>query len=219
MTFSLYKSSRHYRFLSPDSCTVSLSGGYRLCRATRFLQYDVPSFWEIDFKAAKTEDSHVRVGVATLKADMESPVGSDAEGYCVRDRGGAFHCARRKDTPGFGVGDTVGLGFGNGELSLWINGVHHGIIFDGIDAEKKWMPAVSVYRDAEVVGRFRRPFRFDPGNEWHEAGDLPKEEPVGLFSSRQLVIWMKGSIDAGEHYSKAIEAIDAALVPPHQMPI
>jgi hypothetical protein len=219
MTFSQYKSSRQYRFLTSDNCCVSLSGGYRLCRANRYLQDHSPCFWEIDFKAAETNESHIRIGIATIKADMEAPVGFDAEGYCVRDRGGAFHCARRRDSPAFGVGDTIGFGFRDRELSLWINGVCHGVIFDSIDGEKKWMPAVSVYRDAQVVGRFRRPFRFDPGNEWREAGDLKQEEPVGLFTSKELVIWMRGSLDAGDRHKQAIEAMDAALVPPHLMPI
>jgi hypothetical protein len=218
-TFSQLKSSRHYKFLTQDNLTVTLSGGYRLCRATRCLPLPGRYYWEIDFKAANSNESHIRIGIATLKADLEAPVGCEATGYSLRDLGGAFHRGRRSSSPAFSVGDVVGIGFDGTHLDMWVNGTYHGVIFDRIDDSCDWMPAVSVYRDAEVVGRFVRPFIFDPGSDWLAAGDLPPGRPVGLFSSRDLVKWMKGTLDAGENHDAAIEAIRTALTPPHDMPM
>jgi hypothetical protein len=217
--FSELKSSRLYKFLTPDNLTVSLSGGYRLCRAKRCLPLPGRYYWEIDFKAASSSDSHVRIGIATVKADLEAPVGSDGAGYGLRDLGGAFHRGRRSPSPEFSVGDVIGLGFDGSHLDMWINGKYQGVIFDEIESSSDWIPAVSVYRDAEISGRFVRPFSFDPGVDWIGAGDLPPGQPIGLFSSRDLVKWMKGTLDAGENQTAAIEAIQAALTPPQEMPM
>ena len=147
----------------------------------------------------------------------------DEEGYCVRDRGGAFHKAKKTPTPAFGVGDVVGFGFchesDGAALRVWINGADHGIVFRGIDNEKQWYPAVSVYRDAEVHATFSRPFAFDPGTEWKAAVEIPDVEPVGLFTTKQLIHWMKGRLDAGEYQQQAYNAIDKAMMPAHMMPI
>jgi hypothetical protein len=101
MEFSKLKSSRRYKFFD--------------------------NFTEIDFKAAKTEKSHVRIGIATIAADMEAPVGTDGEGYCVRDLGGAFHRGQRRPFGTFGVGDTIGFGIEtHAELvtmRVFVNGV------------------------------------------------------------------------------------------------
>jgi hypothetical protein len=96
--------------------------------------------------------------------------------------------------------------------------VNHGVVFDGIDPEKVWYPALSIYRDAEVYGRFRRPFKNDPGSDWREAGDVPRVTPPELFSSAQIVSWMH-ILDAGDHNPKAWQAINAALTPPQFMAI
>ena len=221
MALSRLKSSRRYKFI--DDSTVTLSAGYRLCRATRWFPSQGSYFWEVKFVAANDENSHIRLGIATIKAEMEGPVGMDEEGYSVRDRGGAFHQGKKTPTPGFGVGDVIGFGFshdGNGAtLRVWINGTDQGVVFRGIDDNKRWYPAVSVYRDAEVRVTFARPFAFDPGNGWEAASDLPRVEPVGLFTTKQLIHWMKGRLDAGDLQEQAYNAIDKAMTPAHLMPI
>jgi hypothetical protein len=219
MSFSELKSSRHYKFPNSDNLTISLSGGYRLCRATRPFPLPGPCYWEIEFKSAKSPESHIRCGIATVKADMGTPVGFDEFGYSARDLGGAFHRGHRSPSPEFSVGDVIGFGFDGSTLRMWINGVDQGILFEGIDSALEWMPAVSIYRDAEVVGRFVRPFSFDPGPDWKAAGDIPPGEPRGLFTSRDLVKWMKTSLDAGELNDSAWKAIHDALTPAHEMPM
>jgi hypothetical protein len=219
MKFSKLKSSRHYSWI--DNLTVSLPEGYRLCRATRALALPGAVYWEIDFKAAKTAQSHIRIGIATVAADMEAPVGVDGEGFGVRDLGGAFHRARRRPFAAFGVGDTVGFGIdAHGEFAtmrVFVNGADQGIAFDQIP-QNQWYPAVSIYRDAVVQGRFVRPFKFDPGAEWAAAGDLPEGVRTALFTSKDIVKWMK-VLDAGPNNKEAYRAIHVALTPAHQMPI
>jgi hypothetical protein len=219
MEFSKLKSSRSYNFL--DNLTVTLPGGYRLCRVTRPLQLPGRLYWEIDFTGAKNGQSHVRAGIATLHADMEAPVGVDEFGYCVRDLGGAFHCARKAPFAHFPAGSTIGFGVetrSNGTaMRVFVNGVDQGDAFVGI-REEQWFPAVSIYRDAKVKGRFLRPFKFDPGGNWKAAGDLPEGVRHQLFMSKDIVRWMK-VLDAGDHNKEAYKAIMEALTPAHQMPI
>jgi hypothetical protein len=219
MEFSKLKSSRRYTFI--NNLTITLPDGYRLCRATRPLALPGRVFWEIKFVSAKTEKSHIRIGIATVKADMEGPVGVDAFGYCVRDRGGAFHRGRQRPFPEFHPGDTIGFGVvSSGEtaqMSFFINGEFQGVGFDDIPNDR-WFPAVSIYRDAVVTARFMRPFKFDPGMEWRAAGELPEGRRTQLFTSKDIVKWMK-VLDAGDHNKEAYKAIVEALTPAHQMPM
>lgn len=226
MAFSTLKSSRKYKFLDPKNLTITLEGGYRLCRSTRFLPVDKNYYWEIDFTSIKNEESHVRVGIATIKADMEAPVGVDKYGYCIADLGKSLHEGwknRKIKTPPFHVSDTVGLGFIPGQdsisLKLFINGVDHGIIFDDISKEEKWTPAVSIYREAVVTGRFFRPFKFEPGSEWTAAGDIPRDVPDLPIIAKDLVKAMKGTMVLSESSELYMSAIYIALTPAHQMPI
>jgi hypothetical protein len=219
MEFSRLKSSRYYKFI--DSFTVTGSDGYRLCRATRSLSLPGRVYWEMDFSSGNSDKSHIRIGIATVKADMEGPVGVDGFGYCVRDRGGAFYRGRRRPFSGFGIGDTIGFGMTSkgrlSEMRVFINGIERGVAFEDIP-EGRWFPAVSVFRDAQVTGRFVRPFKFDPGRDWTAAGDLPEGERTQLFTSKDIVKWMK-VLDAGDHNKEAYKAIMEALTPAHQMPI
>lgn len=226
MAFSTYKSSRKYKFLDPKNLSVTLEGGYRLCRATRFLPVNNSYYWEIDFTSIKNEESHIRVGIATIKADMEAPVGYDQYGYCIGDLGKSIHERRERGnfkTPQFHVSDTVGLGFIPGpdsiSLQLFINGVDYGIVFDGINKEERWTPAVSIFREAVVTGRFFRPFKFDPGNQWMAAGDIPRENPDLPILAKDLVKAMKGTMVLSESSDLYMSAIYIALTPAHQMPI
>jgi hypothetical protein len=221
MQFSRLKSSRRYRFI--DNFTVTLSGGYRLCRANRPLLFPGRYYWEIEFRSAKASDSHVRLGIATLRADMEGPVGVDTEGYSIRDLGGKIHNADRTEFSPFSVGDTIGFfleSTGSGaQLHVSYNGISQGIVFENIDESKRWNPAISIYRDSEVYGRFNRPFNFEPGEEWTPAAATPDLPPTALFTSREIVRWMKGVLDAGDLNLEAWQTIEVALTPPHELPI
>lgn len=220
MKLSSRKSSRRFKFLEENK--VTLSEGYRLCRATRYLPLPGSYFWEVSF-SQKTNDSHVRIGIATVKAEMEGPVGMDSEGYCVRDRGGAYHNAKKSPSPEFSAGDILGFGFTSDEtgasLHLWINGDYKGAIFTGIDPTKHWIPAVSIYRDATVQAVFHRPFEFEPGSDWTAAADVPDTPPDGKLTADKLAYWMRGKLEAGEDQEIAYKAILVAMTPPHQMPI
>jgi hypothetical protein len=92
MQFSRYKSSRQYKFI--DNLTVTLSGGSRLCRTTRPLSLPGRIYWEADYRSS-VRDGHVQLGFAMIRVDMEAPVGVDAEGYSVRDLGGARRITSR----------------------------------------------------------------------------------------------------------------------------
>ena len=226
MAFSTLKSSRKYKFLDPKNLTVTLEGGYRLCRSTRYLPLDRNYFWEIDFTSIKNEESHVRIGIATIKADMEAPVGSDKNGYCIADLGKSFHNGwknKKAKTPPFHASDTIGLGFMPGPesiaLRLFVNGIDYGIIYDNISNEERWTPAISIYREAVVTGRFFRPFKFDPGEDWTAAGDIPRDIPDLPIIAKDLVKAMKGTMSLSEQSELYMQAIYAALTPAHQMPI
>ncbi|OHS98619.1 SPRY domain containing protein [Tritrichomonas foetus] len=228
MTFSSYKSSRKYKFLNPEKSMVTLEGGYRLCRSTRFLRTDKNYYWEVDFTSAKNEESHVRFGIATIEADMEAPVGVDQNGYCVGDLGKCIHNGWKNknfNSPTFHAGDTVGFGFMPGpngiSLRLFLNGADYGVVYDNISTEKRWTPAISIYREAVATGRFIRPFRFDPGPAWTAAGDIPRDRSEYPISAKKLVKVMKGSgypLEASEREAY-LSAIDIALTPAHLMPI
>ena len=230
MQFSRYKSSRKYKFLSDDNNTVTLEGGYRLCRATRYIPVDQCYFWEVDFTAAKSSESHVRIGISTIQADMEAPVGVDSYGYCVADLGKSLHRGwknKKFQCPLFKPGDTVGIGFAPNKetskisLHMFLNGSHVGVVYDDISPHNRWIPAISIYRDATVTGRFLRPFKFDPGPEWRDVGSIPPEEQVMPITADKLVSVMKGKqTDVSESEREMyMEAIDASLIPAHQMPI
>lgn len=222
MHFSQLKSSRQYNFISKDK--VSLDGGYRLCRTTRFLPNgDKDYYFEFKFNATN-ENSHVRFGISTIEAKLEYPVGCDKHGYSVCDNGCAFHRGINfKSTP-FRNDDIVGIGIFHLEdklgFRLFINGNDKGIIFDDIDQNKLWFPAVSIYNGAVVEGTFDRPFQNDPGESWDAANDLPKYETDDLFTSNLLVKVMKGEATVPKQFEKEmLEAIDVVLTPSHLMPI
>jgi hypothetical protein len=84
---------------------------------------------------------------------------------------------------------------------------------------REWMPAVSIYSDAEVVRRFVRPFRFASGAEWKAAGDVSPGKPRGGLRSGDLVKCMRTSLQVGEYCEAACRALHDALTPAHQKPI
>ena len=225
MKFSRLKSDRAIEFLGDGDLAITMDGGYRLCRVSRPLRAPFNFYWEFKFASAESEDSHVRLGIATLSAKLDRPVACDETGYCVRDKGGAFHNSMRtepRQSPSFTVGDVVGFGMKSTstgvELRMWLNGVDCGALFDDIDGSKAWFPAVSVYRRAIVEGRFERPFYFEPGEEWIAAENAPNEDCESRFTSQQIIDMMRGAPLDGDT-QQILAAMDAALTPVNEMPI
>lgn len=227
MRFSRLKTSRQFVFLNDTDDQITMDGGYRLARGTNYFQLPGKYYWEIEFTEAKQKESHIRIGIATIDADMEAPVGFDKEGYAVRDLGSTYHDAEKTAAEPFGVGDVVGLGFESHDddeklasLHYWINGEYKGIAFNDIDATKKWYPAVSIYYNAVVTGYFSsKSFKFPPPSSWNQAANS-KPQPEGKFSVPELGAIMATSIRSDHpNFKELITAIDKALVPPQFMVI
>lgn len=225
ITLSKLKSSRNYEI---NKLSATLSGGYRLCRASRKIPIDKKYYWEFQFLEESPEGSHVRFGIATTSADMEGPVGVDKYGYAVRDLGWSYHESHRYKkfgkTPSFRPGDVVGFGFIPGDkyisLEMFINDGPGIIIFDDIELDNKWIPSFSIYNGACVKACFRRPFSYDPGPEWSDLSSIPPDDDKNLFKAQFLIDSMKGSlVCSSEDKNRYFEAIDAALIPAHLMPI
>jgi Set1/Ash2 histone methyltransferase complex subunit ASH2 len=92
----------------PDRLTASNDKGYRVLRATHGVSSGT---WYFEIKVTDMKRSAaVRVGWATLRADVEAPVGFDANGYSFGSVGGhVFNRSRRAAYGrGFGEGDVVG---------------------------------------------------------------------------------------------------------------
>lgn len=93
--------------LSGDGLTATGCCGYRTALSTHGL-----SFGKLYFEMeVKNGCGAARVGIATLSAEINGPVGMDMQGYSYGSRNGyAFHMSRRKryGTP-YGYRDTVGV--------------------------------------------------------------------------------------------------------------
>ena len=254
LRFSSLKSSRHFRF-SPSYDKVELdlhineigyddeqeapieeytafNGGYRMCRATRGFKTPGKYYWELSYNVNNgNHESHVRFGIATVKAEMEFPVGYDDRGYCIRDMGGAYHNSKEFPSPPFKEGDIVGLGFEiaqndenpsepKGSLSLWINGEYQGVIFEDIDCTKRWFPAVSIYFHSVVTSYFSK----SKGNTihylpegWAPADRSPFDYPKRLISINTLLKKMR-EFPNSKADENVLKAISVALVPKQDMP-
>lgn len=230
ITLSRYKSSRKYKF-DGDKCT--LEGGYRLCRSSRSFEEPGKYFWEFRFSGRDLEDGHVRMGIATTNADMEAPIGVDAEGYCVRDQGGAYHCSRKKKPEeydsgvkpfaGFSIGDYIGFGFTLGNtpetttLEVWVNGKYQGVIFRNIDNTKKWIPSLSIFHNAWVEAYFEN-FHYDVGPNWTPASAIPEEKQKEKYTLSQLIDVMRNGTES-LRTKEMFAATFAVLTPIQDMPI
>jgi hypothetical protein len=93
------------------------------------------------------------------------------------------------------------------------------LISERIDPNVEWMTAVSISYDAEVVGRFVWPFRFELSEESKAAEDLPPGKRRGVFTSRDLVKWMRTSLQVDGYREAACRAIHDTLTRAHQMTI
>lgn len=223
MQLSSLKSSRQYKFISTN--TVTLEGGYRICRSTRyFIPNEYKYYWEFEFKKSENLDSHVRLGIATVNANMETPVGFDEEGYCVRDLGGAFHKRKKSPSNSFNQNNVVGFGIyvknGGFVLNMFIDGVDQGTVFDNIDINKHWLPSLSIYKNAIVTARFDRPFKFDPGDDWKAANETPIQEVDKSFFTADFIInIMHTAIPGDERQQILFKICQTALTPVYEMPI
>ena len=232
ITISKFKSSRKYKIDSENSRATN-EGGYRLCRCSRLMKQRLKFFWEFKFVEAKTPNSHVRLGIATLNADMEAPVGVDAEGYCVRDQGGAYHESRQLKPdqyppgvapfPAFHVGDTIGFGFNHTKeiekstLEIFINGVSQGIIFNNIDATKGWIPSFSCYYGGVVEAHFDD-FEYKPSEDWIPVSQMRSEKLSAEYTVQQMIDLMKNGTES-LRTKEMFEATFDVLTPVQDMPI
>eukprot|EP00020_Sapocribrum_chincoteaguense_P009651 CAMPEP_0170742362 /NCGR_PEP_ID=MMETSP0437-20130122/6703_1 /TAXON_ID=0 /ORGANISM="Sexangularia sp." /LENGTH=686 /DNA_ID=CAMNT_0011080977 /DNA_START=20 /DNA_END=2076 /DNA_ORIENTATION=- len=90
--------------------TVTGSGGYRLARSSH--PVIAGTYYYECTVTLSSPKQHVRLGIATEKADNQAPVGYDGHGYGIRDMDGRlFHNARQvlPRTHAFHSGDVVGF--------------------------------------------------------------------------------------------------------------
>ena len=228
---SSLKSSRRYK-ISEDGTTTSLEGGYRLIRATHGFKTPGKYYWETQFRVpfseeelAKKEEKfwpHVRIGISTLRAKVEFPCGSDDRGYSVRNTGGKFHARKEVgESKPFQPGDSVGLGYcieenKTASLHMWINGKYEGLLFDGIDATKRWFPTFSLYGGAEITVNFHA--KEDSG-EWMPACDAPNDTVQYSLTAEKLIKYMDNYAKNKHKRTPEINrAIFIVMTPPEEMP-
>ncbi|XP_062198026.1 protein TRAUCO-like [Phragmites australis] len=96
--------------LSDDRLTAGSTKGYRMVRATRGV---AAGAWYFEIKVTHLgATGHTRLGWATNRADLQTPVGYDAYGFGYRDIDGAkVHKAWRDKyaDEGYGEGDVLGF--------------------------------------------------------------------------------------------------------------
>lgn len=220
---SKYKSSRSVD-ISEQKTIVTNDGGYRLCRASHPLPQGTPTMWQIEFLGSSNDWSHCRLGIATLDAAMEAPVGFDKFGYCVRDQGGVYHCGKKMKEcsfPGFDIGDVITFGYDSndtGTLYVWVNGESCGPVIKNIETNVDWYPAVSCFRGAQLRVIFKRPFVHEPPGIWIPLQDIPPPESKALYTVKDLIDFM----DTGDPNLWSEEmalAVRTTLTPRQEMPI
>ena len=194
MRFSKLKSSILYSF---DENFLKLKlkdkhSGYSNARTTRGLLYMGKYYWQIKFLSAQT--GFCRLGISTIKANINAPAGYDEFGYSLRSKGDTFHCSKKGNGPSFKVGDTIGFGLDIGpndcSLYVWVNGEGPQLLFEKIEKDE-WFPSVSLYRDAEVEAMFDGPFDFLPAG-WTPAGSHPIIKTDEKYTPEKLYDAMKG---------------------------
>jgi len=96
--------------LSEDRLTASSTKGFRMVRATRGV---ASGAWYFEVKIVHLGPTgHTRLGWATNKADLQTPVGFDAYGFGYRDVDGAKVTKAWRDKyadEGYGEGDVLGF--------------------------------------------------------------------------------------------------------------
>ncbi|EAY21093.1 SPRY domain containing protein [Trichomonas vaginalis G3] len=223
MKFSQLKSSRSFVFKNNDYEVMhdSNSIGYSMVRTTRALSKPGKYYWEIVYNGSESNQGHCRIGISTINAPIEGPVGFTEDGYALRDAGDAFHKAIKYPGPSFNVNDTVGFGLEITEKDCkfycWINGANQTLLFDNIPI-KTYYPSVSTYRDAVVSGRFeKQSFKFYPDDSWTPANDHPFIESKSRYEADELLNIMSSG-DIKLLNEELVSIINQALAPPEDIP-
>lgn len=95
--------------VSEDRLTAGSTKGYRMIRATRGV---ASGAWYFEIKVVHLGSSgHTRLGWATSKADLQTPVGCDGFGFGYRDVDGSkvYKAWRDNYADAYGEGDVVGF--------------------------------------------------------------------------------------------------------------
>lgn len=226
MKISENKSAAEY-IIDMNNNIATLQGGYRVCRCTfgfnyGFLRRDEENkfYWECEFLEDDHIDSHIRIGIATRKANIDMPIAADEFGYCIRDLGGAyFNRNMIKNTPSFNKGDTVGLGIEilpeNSKLHFWINGEYMGVIFDDIPSLRTWFPALSCYKGASVRMSFAK-FKY-PQKDWIPSIKSPIVRREYKWTITEFEKFLK-KFNVNRIPKDAFEVISQALIPYPDLP-
>ena len=226
MILSKYKSSNRISINSDLICGINSdkwnSIGYCICRTNRGLKFPGKYYWEVEYLETKSKEGHCRVGISTTTARIEAPVGYDVNGYCLRDKGNSFHCAKKFDGPSFQVGDVIGFGLiiseeeNKSSLCCWINGDNKKTLFDDIKTGVEWFPTISPYRDAKIRAQFDEPFKHFPGEDWIPAGQHPIMPSTEKYTIDTLISIMKSGKIADMN-EEIVIAMNAVMAPPQEV--
>lgn len=165
-------------------------------------------------------NAHVRLGIATVMAKIDFPVGGDDRGYAVRDLGGGFHNRKKvADTPSFNCGQVIGFGYEIVDeerscLHMWIDGEYKGVVFDNINAKLRWFPAFSCYKGAAVHAEFR--FFENIPEGFTPAYNIQKETRKWPIPINDMVYHMN-KLDSSCP-KNVLRAIDIAMIPYPELP-
>ena len=222
---SKLKSSRRISIQSNLICKLSgndNSVGYCICRTCRGLKSPGKYYWEVEFLRSKSGEGHCRCGISSIEAKLDAPCGYDQYGYCLRDKGGSFHCAQRSDGPQYNIGDLIGFGLiipeekDQATLCCWINGENQTTLFEHIKTDTEWFPTVCPYRDAQIRTQFYEPFKHFPGDDWMPAGEHPNITPKGNHTIDELIKVMKSGKIA-DMTEDLILAMNDVMAPPEEL--
>jgi len=181
--------------LSESKITISEDGleakghkGYRLCLAN----YSMPPgtfYYEVFVGGTGA----MRIGWATLDANIESPCGTDHFGYAYASAtGDKFHVSKSQAYgESYGAGDTIGVlirlpgnrtksgqkkflkQMADSKIEFFKNGKSMGEAFSNVQAGN-YYPAVSLYGNAKARFTFGPDFKYPPSNG--KDGDDQKED-------------------------------------------
>ena len=229
MILSKFKSSSRVSISSDLTCKLRSSKsqkwnsiGYCICRTNRGLKFPGKYYWEFEYLGTESNAGHCRIGISTTTARIEAPVGYDINGYCLRDKGNAFHCAKKFDGPSFKAGDVIGFGFTISEeedkssLCCWINGENPTLLFENIKTGVEWFPSISPYRDAQIRAQFDEPFKHFPGDEWKPAAKHPIMPSTEKYTVDTLISIMKSGKIADMN-EEIVLAMNAVMAPPQEV--
>lgn len=152
--------------LSRDGLIATGDIGYRSVLCTKGVSTGVLYF---EAEVLSTEGA-VRIGFASLSAEVNGPIGMDNEGYCYGSRNGyVFHQSKRKRYgPTYGHRDIVGslvvlkhATDGVSYMKFSKNGEDLGVAYEDIPC-KELRPAASLYNGGCIALNFGPYFAFPP---------------------------------------------------------